>query len=75
MNDHLPAQFFEQNDAPRFDTAKTLREVKQMAVSSAEKKMIAKTLRETKGNKSKAAKILEVNYKTLLEKIKEYNLE
>jgi DNA-binding NtrC family response regulator len=37
--------------------------------------MIERVLRETGGNKSKAAEILQVSYKTLLTKIKDYGLE
>ena len=37
--------------------------------------MIERVLRDTGGNKSKAAEILQVSYKTLLTKIKEYGLD
>jgi DNA-binding NtrC family response regulator len=50
-----------------------LKEVAAMAVREAEKKAIRRVLELTKGNKSKAASMLEVDYKTLLHKIKEYN--
>jgi len=40
-----------------------------------EAKMIEKVLRETGGNKTKAAEILQVSYKTLLNKIKDYGLD
>lgn len=45
------------------------------AVRIAETQRIKKALQETRGNKSRAAEILEVSYKTLLTKIKEYGLE
>lgn len=45
------------------------------AIRIAETKRIKKALQETRGNKSRAAEILEVSYKTLLTKIKEYGLE
>lgn len=45
------------------------------AVRFAETKRIRKALQETRGNKSRAAEILEVSYKTLLTKIKEYGIE
>lgn len=51
-----------------------LKELTAKAVREVEKKAIKRTLELTKGNKSKAAKILQINYKTLLIKIKEYNL-
>ncbi len=40
----------------------------------AEKLKIAQVLAETAANRSRAAKILEISYKTLLDKIKEYGL-
>ena len=51
-----------------------LKELTSMAVRDVERKAIKKALELTKGNKSKAALILQVDYKTLLTKIKEYNL-
>lgn len=45
------------------------------ALRIAETKRIKKALEETRGNKSKAAEILDVSYKTLLTKIKEYGIE
>jgi DNA-binding NtrC family response regulator len=37
--------------------------------------MIERVLRETGGNKSRAAEMLQVSYKTLLTKIKDYGLD
>ncbi len=51
-----------------------LLDVSQAASRIAESRMIRKVLRETGGNKSKAAQILQVSYKTLLTKIKEYRI-
>jgi DNA-binding NtrC family response regulator len=51
-----------------------LKEVKRQAIQEAESKVIGDVLRATKWNRSKAAKILEVSYKALLNKIKEYDL-
>jgi DNA-binding NtrC family response regulator len=45
------------------------------AVRIAETQRISKALKETKGNKSRASELLQVSYKTLLTKIKEYRLE
>ena len=50
----------------------TLHEVSAQASRIAESRLIRKVLRETGGNKSKAAQILQVSYKTLLTKIKDY---
>lgn len=53
----------------------TLEEASKEAIRIAETKRIKKALHDTKGNKSKAAEILNVSYKTLLTKIKEYGIE
>lgn len=53
----------------------TLESVAKEALRVAESQRIRDVLRETKGNKSKAAEILKVSYKTLLTKIKEYGIE
>jgi DNA-binding NtrC family response regulator len=55
-------------NGPLGDTAKE-------ALRLAETQRIIKALKETKGNKSRAAEILQVSYKTLLTKIKEYHIE
>lgn len=52
----------------------TLPEAALKAVTRAERELIQKTLLLTQGNKSKAAQLLDVSYKTLLNKIKEYGL-
>ena len=44
------------------------------AAKSAEKKTIINALEMTKGNKTKAAKILQITYRSLLSKIKEYGI-
>ncbi len=53
----------------------TLESVAKEALRTAETRRIRSALHETKGNKSRAAEILQVSYKTLLTKIKEYNIE
>jgi DNA-binding NtrC family response regulator len=53
----------------------TLEAVSKEALRIVESQRISKALRETKGNKSRAAEILQVSYKTLLTKIKDYNIE
>jgi len=52
-----------------------LEDVTREAVRIAETERIGKALKETKGNKSRAAEVLQVSYKTLLTKIKDYGLE
>ncbi|MBI5849080.1 MAG: sigma-54-dependent Fis family transcriptional regulator [Nitrospirae bacterium] len=53
----------------------TLEEVMKEATRIVETQRITKALKDTKGNKTKAAEILQVSYKTLLTKIKDYGIE
>ena len=53
----------------------TLESVAKEALREAETGRIVSVLKETRGNKSRAAEILRVSYKTLLTKIKEYGIE
>ncbi len=52
-----------------------LKEITARVAKEAEKQAIKRALLITKGNKTKAASILEIDYKTLLTKIKEYDLQ
>jgi DNA-binding NtrC family response regulator len=65
--------FSSENKAPVMH--ETLETVAKDALRKAETQKIVSVLKETKGNKSKAAEILQVSYKTLLTKIKEYGIE
>jgi transcriptional regulator with PAS, ATPase and Fis domain len=51
-----------------------LKELSAIAVKDVEERAITQTLELTNGNKSKAASILQIDYKTLLTKIKEYGI-
>ncbi len=51
----------------------SLKEVKKKAVLEAEGKLISEVLRETGWNRKRAAKTLQISYKALLYKMKEYN--
>ena len=53
----------------------TLEEASKAALKIVESRRIRKALDDTHGNKSKAAHILKVSYKTLLTKIKDYGIE
>ncbi len=55
-------------------TEAPLSQIAQFAVKSAEKSRIETVLMQTGGNKSRAAEILKVSYKTLLTKIKDYRI-
>ncbi|UCD36377.1 MAG: sigma-54-dependent Fis family transcriptional regulator [Nitrospiraceae bacterium] len=52
----------------------TLDEVAKAALRAAETKRIRKALEDAGGNKTRAAELLKVSYKTLLTKIKEYGI-
>ena len=52
-----------------------LQAVGSAAARAAETKLIERVLIETGGNKSRAAEILQVSYKTLLTKVKDYGLD
>lgn len=56
------------------EAASTLHQVAEYAAHKAEADLIARTLAITEGNKSRAARMLNVSYKTLLHKVREYNL-
>ena len=53
----------------------SLREIGRKAAIQAEREAIENVLKRTRWNRSRAAKILKVSYKTLLHKIKETGLE
>lgn len=56
------------------DLSGTLADVTQRAIRSVERSKIAEALQAHDGNKSRAAEDLNVSYKTLLTKIKDYDL-
>jgi DNA-binding NtrC family response regulator len=49
--------------------------VSAKAAAEAESTLIKKTLAETRGNKSEAARRLKISYRVMLKKIKDYGLE
>lgn len=72
----ITPEYFELSASPEDGDAemKSLPEIAAIALRQAEIEAILKILQETGGNKSQAAKKLGVSYKTLLNKIKEYEL-
>jgi len=60
----------------RIDTSAKvpLKEMVRSVAKDYEQKLIAHALEQTGGNKSRAAKLLDIDYKTILTKINEYNL-
>ena len=57
-----------------YDGKKPLKEMVKFYTDALEEKFIKEAIAETKGNKSKAAKNLKVDYKTLLRKIKAHGI-
>jgi DNA-binding NtrC family response regulator len=57
-----------------FDLSGTLSDATDRAVRMIERQKISDILAQNDGNKTRAAEALDVSYKTLLTKIKEYNL-
>ena len=53
----------------------SIKKVAKTYVSEAERQMILKALRHTEWNRKKAAKQLSVSYKTLLNRIEEFDLK
>ncbi len=67
----------EDEAAPELDPTQegvSLREIGKRAARAAERRALRQVLYQTNWNRKKAAKILEVSYKTLLQKIKECGL-
>jgi two-component system response regulator AtoC len=52
----------------------TLRDITEHESALAEKDIISRVLRKTNGNKKRAAELLQVSYKCLLNKVKAYGL-
>ena len=65
----------DQDSFANFDHSGSLSEVSDRALRLVEKRKIMETLKISGGNKTRAAEMLCVSYKTLLTKIKDYELE
>jgi transcriptional regulator with PAS, ATPase and Fis domain len=66
-NDRIK-KLFEENDY-------SLKKITKTFVSEAEREMILKTLEEHRWNRTKAAKVLNTSYRTLLSRIEEFGLK
>jgi DNA-binding NtrC family response regulator len=60
--------------AENFNFSGSLKQVTSRAIKMVEKIKIQKALKQVEFNKTRAAEMLEVSYKTLLDKIKEYDI-
>ncbi len=72
--DHLAIRIRRSDEIHLRDGA-GLKEIGQHALMQAERGVILRILREVRGNKRKAAKILQIDYTTLFDKIKKYDIE
>jgi DNA-binding NtrC family response regulator len=59
----------------KVDLSGTLMDVSRRAIAEVERRKIEQTLREAAGNRGRAAELLQVSYKALLSKLKEYGLD
>lgn len=71
----VPSSKFQVSSSDAFDMSGSLQDVSSRAVRLVESRKIRETLELCGGNKTRAAEALGVSYKTLLTKIKEYELE
>ena len=62
------------SERPREELRFSLREIAGRAAAEAERQAIRLALRATRGNKSQAARLLRVDYKTLHVKIKQFGI-
>ena len=72
--DHLAIRL-RRTDEIRLRDGAGLKEIGADAQMRAERACILRVLKETRGNKRKTAKILQIDYTTLFDKIKKYDIE
>jgi DNA-binding NtrC family response regulator len=72
--DHLAIRI-PTNEEIRLREGAGLKDVGQHAQMVAEKAMILRVLEQTRGNKRKASEILKIDYTTLFEKMKKYDID
>jgi DNA-binding NtrC family response regulator len=75
LPEHIGLRVLARSAAEDVPAVGSLQEASSAASRAVEAKMIEKVLRETGGNKTRAAEILQVSYKTLLTKIRDYGLD
>lgn len=67
----IPSWF---DSKPSLEEGLSLKALTERAVAQVEKQAILHALRETRGNKAQAAKLLQIDYKTLYNKLKQYGI-
>ncbi|HQL24953.1 MAG TPA: helix-turn-helix domain-containing protein, partial [candidate division Zixibacteria bacterium] len=72
--DHLAIRLRRTSEIQLRDGA-GLKEIGALAQMQAERSVILRVLKDTRGNKRKAARILKIDYTTLFDKIKKYDIE
>jgi two-component system nitrogen regulation response regulator GlnG len=60
--------------AASFAGGRSLKDIADSAAADAERRAISEALQNTSGNKTQAARLLQVDYKTLYNKLKRYGL-
>jgi two-component system response regulator AtoC len=76
LPEHLPQEIVRGDSSPQTaDETNTLDGLYPISLEDMEKILIGRTLKETAGNKSKAARVLGISRQTLREKIKLYRIE
>jgi DNA-binding NtrC family response regulator len=58
-----------------FDYSGSLGDVSRRAMAAVEKRKVERVMQEAAGNRGRAAELLQISYKSLLAKLKEYGLE
>ena len=61
-------------DAPTPAEGLPLKEIMQKRIVAIEREILARVLRETGGNKAKAARLLHIDYKTMHSKVRQYGI-
>ncbi|MEK6690321.1 MAG: sigma-54 dependent transcriptional regulator [Nitrospirota bacterium] len=74
LPEHIEFLSLDKTDDKKPSSLLPLKELSAFVVKDAESNAIRRALRITDGNKSKAALLLKIDYKTLLTKIKEYGI-
>jgi DNA-binding NtrC family response regulator len=80
---HLPREISPQNDSRTAhfhlpgenDPVRPIKEVSREIISQVEREVILRTLTRLGGNKIRTARALEIDYKTLFNKLKQYQIE
>jgi len=73
LPEHLPAHLYLEAGSTPVPTPTAFRSLREI-LADAEKKHIVEALKQTEGNRARAAKLLQISRRSLIYKIQEYNL-